>query len=97
MKDSREIKDWLRKAEKEMNTARANLEIGEYDAAAFYSHQAAEKALKALFILKFHRLWKTHDLVALSEKLGAPEEISKLCETLNERLYKDKVSDGRRI
>ncbi|MBI3413554.1 MAG: HEPN domain-containing protein [Candidatus Aenigmarchaeota archaeon] len=34
-----------------------NLKQNLFDVAAFLSHQAAEKALKALYILKFKRLW----------------------------------------
>jgi HEPN domain-containing protein len=47
-------KDWLRQAESDLKHARNALEDGDYDWAAFASHQAAEKAVKAVF-QKLHR------------------------------------------
>lgn len=41
--------DWLRQAESDLNHARHANDDGDYDWAAFASHQAAEKAVKALF------------------------------------------------
>ena len=42
----------------------------------------AEKALKALLLKKGHKLIKTHDLVLLSRKLSAPEDIVQICKEL---------------
>lgn len=47
-------RDWLRQAESDLNHARNALEDGDYDWAAFASHQAAEKAVKAVY-QKLHR------------------------------------------
>jgi HEPN domain-containing protein len=41
--------DWMRQAEADLRHARHALEDGDYDWAAFASHQSAEKAIKALF------------------------------------------------
>ncbi len=82
-KDKEEAQKWLKKAHKDILTAKVNLDNNEYEAAAFYSHQGAEKALKALHILKFRRLWKIHDLEQLAIKVGAGDGIVKLCGTLN--------------
>ena len=41
--------DWLRQAESDLRHARNAQEDGDYDWAAFASHQAAEKAIKAVF------------------------------------------------
>ncbi|MBI2675183.1 MAG: HEPN domain-containing protein [Candidatus Aenigmarchaeota archaeon] len=46
---------WLWKAEKDFATAMYNFEGGKLDAAAFYSQQSAEKALKALQIERLGR------------------------------------------
>lgn len=35
-----EVEGWIEKAEKDINTAKVNLENKEYEAAAFFSHQA---------------------------------------------------------
>jgi len=41
--------DWFRQAESDLRHARHALDDGDYDWAAFASHQAAEKAIKAVF------------------------------------------------
>ena len=42
-------KDWFRQAEADLQHARNARAAGDYDWAAFASHQAAEKAIKAVF------------------------------------------------
>jgi HEPN domain-containing protein len=42
-------KDWFRQAEADLRHARNARTAGDYDWAAFASHQAAEKAIKAVF------------------------------------------------
>ena len=79
-----EIKDWFKKARSDLKAAEINLGEGLYDVSSFLSQQAAEKALMAVYILKFKRLWKIHDLGALAKKIGAPEEILTLCNDLTE-------------
>jgi HEPN domain-containing protein len=79
-----EVRFWLKKGERDLDSARFNLEGKRYDVAAFLSQQAAEKALKALYILKHKELWKIHDLVKLGEKLSAPNDILALCEKLTQ-------------
>ncbi len=78
-----EVKKWYEKAKKDLSAAEINLDQGLFEVSAFLSHQAAEKALKALYILKFKRLWKIHDLKKLSESVHAPTKIMGLCERLN--------------
>src|SRR3989338_5829633 len=80
---SEEVKKWLKKAEKDLLAAKINLQQELYDVSSFLSHQAAEKALKALYILKFKRLWKTHDLVGLLVKLNSEEDLLEICDELN--------------
>ena len=43
-------KDWFRQAEADLRHARNALEDGGYEWSCFASHQAAEKALKAVFL-----------------------------------------------
>jgi len=57
-------------------------------------HQAAEKALKALCILKFKRLWKTHDLKQLAEKLQAAKNIVEISESLNPHYIQTRYPTG---
>jgi HEPN domain-containing protein len=46
----KEVKNWLEQAEHDIEVAEYNLEGNMLDAAAFYSQQAAEKALKSLIM-----------------------------------------------
>lgn len=74
---------WIGKAEEDLITAKVNADNDRYSASAFFSQQAAEKALKAVYIRKFRELWKIHDLVELARKVGAPAKILEACDTLN--------------
>jgi HEPN domain-containing protein len=62
--------DWLRQAEWDLGHARHSLDAGDYDWAAFASHQAAEKAIKALF-QKLHMDAWGHTLSLLFGSLPA--------------------------
>jgi HEPN domain-containing protein len=42
-------RDWLRQAQADLRHARGSLELGDFEWAAFAAHQAAEKAIKAVF------------------------------------------------
>lgn len=79
----KEANEWMKKSEKDIVAAEINLQQKLYDVSAFLSHQAAEKALKALYILKFRRLWKTHDLVGLLAELESRSELLEICDELN--------------
>ncbi|MEM7826915.1 MAG: HEPN domain-containing protein [Candidatus Aenigmatarchaeota archaeon] len=79
----KEIKKWLEKAEKDLKRCEVCLINGDFEDCAFHAHQAAEKSLKALYIFRFKRLWKTHDLVAMLEKLKANKNLMEMCEILN--------------
>ncbi|MBC8521869.1 MAG: HEPN domain-containing protein [Methanomicrobia archaeon] len=75
----KEVKNWLEQAEHDVEVAEYNLKGNMLDAAAFYSQQAAEKALKSLYISKFNELWKVHDLVRIAKRIQAPTKIVELC------------------
>lgn len=45
-------RDWLDEATDDLEAARELYELGRYGKACFFSHQAAEKALKVLMIKK---------------------------------------------
>ncbi|MBM3304017.1 MAG: HEPN domain-containing protein [Candidatus Aenigmarchaeota archaeon] len=66
---------WLEKARKDLTTASKNYGIEEYEAAAVYSQQSAEKALKAVLIKKTGKLRKIHDLIELGRAVGLPEKL----------------------
>ena len=75
----KEVKNWLEQAERDIEVAEYNLSGNMLDATAFYSQQAAEKALKSLYISKFNELWKVHDLVRIASRIQAPTKIVELC------------------
>ncbi|MBL7160235.1 MAG: HEPN domain-containing protein [Candidatus Aenigmarchaeota archaeon] len=79
-----EVAKWVEKAEHDLNAAEVNLKEGIYDVSAFFSQQAAEKSLKALYISKYKELWKIHDLYELAIKVEAPKTISDICEKLTQ-------------
>ena len=63
-------------AAQDMATAGLELGLGRHFACADYCNQAAEKAAQAVSLLRFgHRSTYNHDLRALGELIGAPEEI----------------------
>lgn len=74
---------WYNQAKKDLDTARFNFDGGKYEAAAFFCQQAVEKALKALYIKRFKRLLKTHDLVLLAKNLKLPKNFVDLCKELS--------------
>jgi HEPN domain-containing protein len=63
-------------AEEDLDTAEKLLDVGKYYASVFFSEQAAEKALKVMYLEKKRRVAFTHDLVELAEELGVPEDVS---------------------
>lgn len=77
-----DVKDWMEKAEHDLNTARINKQQKVYDAAAFFCQQALEKALKALYIKKSKRLIKTHDLYFLGKKVNLPRDLIEICKKI---------------
>ncbi|MBI2910392.1 MAG: HEPN domain-containing protein [Chloroflexi bacterium] len=78
-----EAEAWLTQSEEDLGTAEDCLKIKRFKAAAFYSHQAAEKALKAVQIGGQGRFDKIHDLVRLAAKVDAPKEVAESCAKLN--------------
>ena len=73
---------WFKKAEQDFDTAKYNLDGDRIEAAVFYLHQSAEKALKSVYIKKLKSLIKVHDLVLLAKKVEAPSKIIELCKEL---------------
>ena len=60
--------DWLRQADADLRHARHARDHGDYNWSAFASHQAAEKAIKAVFQRRHLEAWG-HTLSALLENL----------------------------
>ncbi len=70
-----ETKRWLKQAEKDFGTAKADVSIRKYSAACFWCQQSIENAMKALLIEQTNDFPKIHDLAKLARMNNAPEEI----------------------
>lgn len=80
-------KDWLRQAERNLLSARVNMREGLYEESCYESHQAAEKAIKAL-LNYFRKERRGHSILFILSEAGlqVPEEIM-VCATLLDKHY----------
>lgn len=78
-----EIQNTWIQSEEDLKTAELIIEVGRFYASVFFSQQAAEKALKTLYIYQKKLLPKTHNIVELASDLGAPDEVIEACQELN--------------
>lgn len=89
-----EVQNWLSQAGEDFKAANENFNSKLYYLSAFCSQQAAEKALKALFIHKKKRICKTHDLVKIAEELNAPGDILTCAMRLNPQYVVSRYPDA---
>ncbi|MEM3019574.1 MAG: HEPN domain-containing protein [Candidatus Bathyarchaeia archaeon] len=71
-------RDWLKQSLKDYGHAKRSLEMGDYEWACFASHQAAEKAVKALYQAIGVEVWGhsvSRMLENLPEDLRPPREL----------------------
>ncbi len=54
--------EWLLKAKRDLDTAKALLEKSYFDTAIYHTQQCAEKALKGYCVYRLQPLIRTHDL-----------------------------------
>ncbi|MDA1192614.1 MAG: HEPN domain-containing protein [Candidatus Poribacteria bacterium] len=73
---------WLRQALHDLEMAEKNIPIGGYDIAAFLSHQAVEKLLKAIYLIRGERVPKSHYIDEMAKVLGLDEELRRVIGTL---------------
>ena len=80
------VKEWIKQAEYDFQTAAAMFKSGRYIHCVFMCHLAVEKMLKALYIQHFNKLApKVHNLVYLVEvqQLELSEEPRTFIDSLN--------------
>lgn len=77
-----EERAWIEKAKKDLEASKNSFDFGYYEWSCFQSQQSAEKALKAVYIKKYKRLLKVHDLVLLAKKVSAPKSLLDFCREL---------------
>ncbi|MBU4246031.1 MAG: HEPN domain-containing protein [Nanoarchaeota archaeon] len=70
-----EIESRWKRAQVDLESAEKNFEAKIYYVSVFLSQQAAEKALKTLYLTKKKTLIKTHNLLMLAKDLNAPANI----------------------
>ncbi len=76
------VEGWWKKAQRSLDTASYLLKGKRYEEAVESAHKSAERGLKALLLTKEPIVIKTHDLLFLAERTGAPAEITALCKQL---------------
>ncbi len=68
--------DWLRQARADLESARALRSAGRYEGCAFFAHQAAEKAIKAVWEARGVEA-RGHAVSSLAERLDdVPPEVA---------------------
>lgn len=79
-----EVGRWVEQAAIDLKAADDNLKSKNYYLVALLCHQAIEKALKALYMLKKHRASpRTHSLVGLAAELQVPQQFRSTADLLN--------------
>lgn len=71
----KEIEDWWKQAKADLLNAQRNLRDDAYYVCSFLSHQAVEKALKALHLKKFRKEAFGHRITEFAIKLKVPKEL----------------------
>ena len=77
------VGNWLTDAQETYAAALFNFKGKHLKVAAYLSQQAAEKALKAIYIKMNGELLRTHDVQLLAKKIGAEADIAKKGALLN--------------
>ncbi len=80
-------------AKSDLDSAEYNFKGKKFDVAAYLCHQSVEKGLKAVYLKKNDKLWKTHDLVKLATLLNAPKDIIEIGNDLNPIYVEDRYPD----
>jgi len=90
----KEVKRWLDKAEKDLETAEYNFKGEELEAAALFRQQSVEKALKAAHIHKNKKLApKTHDVLFLAGEVNLPDKFISKIESLTDIYMETRYPD----
>ncbi len=86
---------WLEQAEEDLETARISLDAERFYAAAQFGEQAAEKALKGLYIdRKLALPPRTHALRWLAEEVDAPTEMLPSLDAMADKYLTSRYPDA---
>ncbi|MFN4179027.1 MAG: HEPN domain-containing protein [Armatimonadota bacterium] len=85
---------WVRQGERELDRARRLYTQDDFDGAVVSAQQAAEKFLKALYIVRFQATPpRTHDLTRLAVALDAPANLVSIGKPLTEDYFRARYPD----
>jgi len=89
-----QVQAWMKQGERELDRTRRLFAQDDYDGAAIFAQQAAEKFLKVLYIARFQAMPpRTHDIQILAMALGAPSELVAVGRPLTEDYLRAKYPD----
>lgn len=88
-------RDWLAQAERDLGQAKDSQEAGRHEWACFASHQAAEKAVKALHLARGQEAWG-HVVARLLRELpvDVPEELIQAGQVLDNFYVPSRYPNG---
>lgn len=90
-----EIERWLLQAKEELDTADISFQARKWFAVAFWSQQAVEKALKALYLFKKKESpGTTHSLTYLGRELKVPSQYWNFLRDLTKEYYLSRYPDA---
>jgi HEPN domain-containing protein len=90
-------RDWLEQAAHDLEHARHAQKDGDHDWACFAAHQAAEKALKRLFLALGGEAWGhslTRILKDLAERLALPKGVASSARRLDKHYIPTRYPNG---
>ncbi len=89
-----EIEMWLGQGGDDLEKAEVLFNGKKYDGAVFFCQQAAEKALKGLFIFKKSKSpGNTHSLIYLAKEVSAPKNFYELLQSLTPEFVTTRYPD----
>ena len=86
-------RDWWRQAQEDAARAEKARGLGDWPLACFLAQQAAEKALKALYLKRGEVAWG-HSVLKLLEGLGAPPELLERGKELDKHYILSRYPNG---
>ncbi len=90
-----DIERWFLQGKEELDTAKVDFNAGKWFAAAFWTQQAVEKVLKALYLFtKKESPGTTHSLTFLGRELGVPQEFLRLLRDSTKDYYLSRYPDA---
>lgn len=91
----KEILNWWNQAKRDLGTAEYNLVGKRYEATIFFCHQAVEKALKALIMLKESKAEvASHSLIFLAKEAKLPEKFHSFLRELSPQYILTRYPDA---